>query len=138
MPKDLYEFTVNAAGIVVFEAKAFSRLSALSAVVVRNATAVHVKRESFVNLAATQLRFVISKVERVDIESKSFYLLKGAITYVISACWSLTIHSEAMSWIESLTIRDVNYVQLHENAFSRTERMMNYHEGHSTKVRIAS
>lgn len=134
MPNDLYELVINGGGDVVFEAKSFSKLPQLNTIVIRNTTALHVKRESFVNLSTRRLELAINSVERVEIESKSFYLLKAPVAYVISMCWSLTIHSDAMPWIDSLIVQDVRYFQLHENAFSRTEK--NYHQNHTTTVSV--
>lgn len=136
MPSNIDDFEILAGGNIVFDARAFSRLRFLGRVHVQNVASLILRRESFLNLSTNHLRLEVINTVNVEVESKSFYLLKGPVTYEIFGCSYVTVHSDALPWIQSLNISDVKYLKLRENSLSQaSEKNVHYHQGYNTKVR---
>lgn len=139
MPPEAYEFEISQAGNVVLQARSFSKLSFLQKVTVRNADNLIIKRDAFSNLVVPQFFLEIKDCNRVEIETKAFFITRGPVNLLITRCAVLEYNSEAVPWISEAVIRDIKHAVFDENSFSlSSEKAPFSHHGFSTKVSTSS
>ncbi len=120
---------------MTLEANSFTKLPYLEKVAVKNSSSLTLLNSSFLNPSQRRLRLEIDGVNRVEIESKSFYILREPITLLIRNCQELIIHSNAVPRIAEVSLTDVQNVQFGENAFSQlTEKARDSHQRSTSKV----
>ncbi|XP_065222949.1 uncharacterized protein LOC135847378 isoform X2 [Planococcus citri] len=136
MPPEAYEFEISEAATVILEARSFSKLNYLQKVTFRNVDNLIIKKDAFSNLVVPQFFLEIKDCNRVEIESKAFYLSRGPVAVSITKCNSLIYHREAIAWISEANVKDVKTALFAENSFSQNSEKVTSHHGYSTKIII--
>lgn len=99
---------------------------------IKNVSTLSLQKFSFLNTLHA-LNLEILNVNYVEIESKSFYLLRGPVALIIKNCSQLRIQKDAIPWIYRLIISDVSNFELSEKAFFHISEK-NAEQGYNTEV----
>ena len=138
MPSEAYDFEISDANTLILEARSFSKLNYLQKVTLRNVDNIIIRKDAFSNLVVPQFFLEIKDCNRVEIESKAFYLSRGPVAVSITKCNTLIYHREAITWISEAIVKNIRTAYFAENSFSQNSEKVTSHHGYSTKVSVSS
>lgn len=94
------------------------------------------KRQAFQNLNASNTHVEVSECKSVFLESHAFRNTRGTLSVSISSCNHVVIKPNAFSWLLWISVKEVNSLELFNNAFKFEASQHDRYRKHGPATKI--
>ncbi|KAK9499498.1 hypothetical protein O3M35_002527 [Rhynocoris fuscipes] len=135
-PENLASVEISGGRELRFSTEVFSRHPLLEVVKIIRVPKIFVREHSFANMTTDKLvRFEFTDAASLILEGQSWKNVAGPISGLIARVDQVIIQGQAFSWLNDITIVDVNKLELLERAFQLEKPRINP-ELASTKITL--